>query len=295
MQAHCPFCKTDSPLSFRTRDRNRRVSEEPFDYYRCPACGLIFLSPMPEDLGKYYRQDYYPAALTMEQLEASARPEQYKVDLIRQFIPGGRLLEIGPAAGFFCLVAKRAGFEVEAIEMSPECCRVLEEKIGVRAINSSDTKGALANAGPYDVIALWHVIEHLPDPLETMAAAAARLNPGGLLVIAAPNPAAFQFRVLGRYWTHVDAPRHVFLIPSEVLVARGRALGLRPLLVTTTDEGSVGWNKFGWEQSLFNLTESARPRHWLRRVGTKLTTLLDPVERRASRGSAYTIVFQKES
>ncbi|HEX8852159.1 MAG TPA: class I SAM-dependent methyltransferase, partial [Pyrinomonadaceae bacterium] len=179
--------------------------------------------------------------------------------------------------------------------MSADCCRVLEEKIGVRAINSSDTKGALAEAGPYDVIALWHVVEHLPDPLETLAAAAARLNPGGLLVVAAPNPSAFQFRVLGRYWTHVDAPRHVFLIPSELLVERVRSLGLKPLLVTTTDEGGVGWNRFGWEQSLFNLTERARPRHWLRRVGTKLTSMLDSVERQGMRGSAYTIVFQKES
>lgn len=294
MKAHCPFCQKESSLYFRTRDRNRRVTDESFDYYRCPGCRLIFVSPMPADLGKYYQQDYYTTSVSLEQLEACARPEEYKVELIRRFKQGGRLLEIGPAVGCFCLAAKRAGFEVEAIEMSAECCRVLEEKIGVRAINSSDTKGALSQAGPYDVIALWHVIEHLPDPLETMAAAASRLVAGGLLAVAAPNPAAFQFRVLGRYWAHVDAPRHVFLIPAELLIERARSLGLKPLLVTTTDAGGLGWNRFGWEYSLSKLTTRERPSYYLGRVGSKVTDLLARVEQRGMSGSAYTIIFRKE-
>jgi 2-polyprenyl-3-methyl-5-hydroxy-6-metoxy-1,4-benzoquinol methylase len=293
LKLSCPFCQRESSLHFRTKDRNRLISEEVFHYYRCPGCGLIFLSPMPEDLGRYYPPDYHAESVTLEQIEAAATHEQYKIELVQRFVKGGRLLEIGPSVGGFCYVAKRAGFEVEAIEMDEQCCRFLEESVGIRAIHSSDTKGALLESGPYDVIALWHVIEHLPDPFETFEVAAARLKPGGILVIAAPNPASFQFRFLRRYWTHVDAPRHVFLIPSERLVERGHELELEPVLVTTTDEGGVGWNKFGWEQSLFNLTRSSGPRHFLRRVGTRLTALAGPFERRDLSGSAYTIVLRK--
>ncbi len=293
MKVSCPFCQRKSGLFFKTKDRNRRASEENFHYYRCPGCGLIFLSPIPNNLGEFYTADYYPISPTLEQLEAGARQERYKVDLIRQFVPGGNLLEIGPAVGAFALSAKQSGFEVEAIEMDAGCCRVLEEVVGVRAINTNDTKGALSVSGPYNVIALWQVIEHLPDPLETLEAAAARLKPGGVLAIAAPNPAAFQFRVLGRYWTHVDAPRHVFLIPAQTLIERGQRLGLVPVAVTTSDEGAMGWNQFGWEESLVNLTTRARPRRWLRRLGARLTAFFFSVERRGLLGSSYTIIFRK--
>jgi protein-L-isoaspartate O-methyltransferase len=248
---------------------------------------------MPEDLGSYYPPDYHAESVTLEQIEAAATHEQYKIELVQRFVKGGRLLEIGPSVGGFCYVAKRAGFDVEAIEMDEQCCRFLEESVGVRAIHSSDTKGALLESGPYDVIAMWHVIEHLPDAFETFEIAAARLRPGGILVIAAPNPASIQFRLLRRYWTHVDAPRHLYLVPAESIIERGRELGLEPELVTTTDEGGIGWNKFGWEQSLFNLTQSKGPRQILRKVGTGLTALAGRFERRDLSGSAYTIVLRK--
>jgi hypothetical protein len=100
--------------------------------------------------------------------------------------------------------------------------------------------------------------------------------------------------VLGRYWAHVDAPRHVYLIPAELLVERAAALGLRPLLVTTTDVGGVNWNRFGWEHSLSKLTTRARPSYYLGRVGSKVTDLVARVEQRGMSGSAYTIIFGKE-
>lgn len=293
MRANCPVCQRESPLHFRVKDRNRQLTEEFFDYYRCPRCKLIFMSPVPEDLSRYYPDDYHGAGLSLEHLSIHAPTEQYKIDLIKRFKTGGRLLEIGPSIGYFTYMAKHAGFEVEAMEMNAECCRFLERVVGIRTINTNDTKTALLDGDTYDVIALWHVIEHLTEPFATMEAAAARLSPGGLLAIAAPNPDSVQFRLMGRYWTHVDAPRHLFLIPVRLLVERARAMGLKPVLVTTTDAGGIGWNKFGWEQSLFNLTHYWRPRHLLKRIGTRLTSLLSAVEERDMRGSAYTVIFRK--
>lgn len=293
MTAYCAYCKEESALYFRTRDLNRGLSEEAFDYFRCPACELIFLSPIPANLGHYYPQSYYTLPQSVADLAAAARPEQYKVEIVRRFMPGGRLLEIGPGSGGFACLAKQAGYEVEAIEMDARVCRYLTDVIGVRAINSADVCAALKTTEPYHAITMWHNIEHLPNPLEAFAAAVDRLLPGGILVIAAPNPAAFQFKMLGRFWTHVDAPRHLYLIPLQLLTRRATELGLKTVWTTTDDSGGRGWNTFGWQESLYNLAPKIRGRRFVRKIGSAIVSLLGPIERRELKGSAYTIVFQK--
>jgi hypothetical protein len=140
------------------------------------------------------------------------------------------------------------------------------------------------------VIALWHVIEHLSDPWRMLETAAARLRPGGVLVLATPNPAALQFRLFGGRWTHVDAPRHLWLIPPRVLAARGEALGLAPRLQTTRDRGSLSQNRLGWQRSL---VAAGLPRGVARRAGSFAGALAAPLESREGWGCAYTLVLQK--
>ncbi len=292
--ASCPYCSVESGLYFSSRDYNRKISSEPFRHYRCPSCDLIFISPVPQDLGKYYPEVYYPVPDSPERLAAISGPERYKIELIRQYMTGGRLLEIGPAYGSFTWLAKEAGFQVEAIEMDARCCRFLTDVVGIRAVNSSDTVAALETLEPFDVIALWHVIEHLPDPWTALDAMCKKIKPGGILVIAAPNPYAFQFRVMGKFWPHVDAPRHLMLIPPEIITKRVELSGLRRLLLTTTDKGSLGWNSFGWEQCLANICHIRYITTILRMMGRPVSYLMDRFENTEGRGSAYTLIFKKE-
>lgn len=294
MTKACPRCRRESALHFRATDRNRRISELTFDYYRCPDCELIFLSPIPADLGVYYASDYHTIPQSLQELADTCKPEQYKINLVRQYAQPGRLLEIGSSRGAFAYLAKQACFEVEAIEMDAACCDFLSNVVGIRAINSDDVVTALKDCAPYDVIALWHVIEHLPDPWTTLNALAAALSPGGILVVAAPNPAAFQFRVTGRYWPHLDAPRHLELIPAPLLSRHLAGQGLRTILCTTVDEGGLYWNSFGWQRALSNCTTNRYVKRLLRMTGQLITALLRPIERGGLRGSAYTCIFQKE-
>ena len=294
-QACCPNCARGSSEIFSAKD-NRGISRDTFPYYRCGACGLIFLWPIPADLDRYYPSDYYGFPGSLEEMESAVAGERYKIEMVKQFASGGRLLEIGPGGGGFAYLAKQAGFEVSAIEMNAASCRYLADVIGVRAIHRVDSAEAILAEGTHDVIAAWHVIEHLVDPWPTVAAAAARLAPDGVLVLAAPNPASVQFRLLGRNWVHVDAPRHVQLIPVPLLKRRAAGLGLRPLLITTNDEGSLHWNRFGWEESL-RIVFPSRPgrifRPTARTLGGLFTALFSPIEESGLRGSTYTAVFQK--
>lgn len=293
--ARCPSCQQESPFYFQTRDYNRRITGEIFDHYRCPQCRLIFIEPAPSNLADYYPETYHFIPESSVYLEAGSKSERYKIEIVQRFSGKGRLLEIGPAYGSFTYLARKAGFEVEAIEMNARCCQFLNDVVGVRAINSKDPVDALQRLEPYDVIALWQVIEHLPDPWAMLDMICARLRPGGIVVLATPNPDALQFHLMGRFWPHVDAPRHLTLIPMKLLAKKLEALGMKAELITTTDEGSIGWNVFGWKFFFANLSSQLYIKKVLRQVGWLVSIFLSPIERLEGKGSAYTLVFRKSA
>lgn len=293
-RTQCPLCGQSSELRFASRDFNRKLSKQAFDYFRCPGCRVIFLSPLPPNLSQYYPESYYTLPESWAELDLIFAPERYKLGIVNRFVKGGRLLEIGPGCGGFVYLAKQAGFEVAAIEMDLRCCGFLSKVIGIRAIHSTNECEALQEVEPFNVVALWHVIEHLADPVRTLEAIARRLLPGGIVVIAAPNPDAFQFHILGRYWPHVDAPRHLMLIPAAVLMKKMESLGLKTVLFTTSDEGSRGWNIFGWDFFFGNMCSLPLIHQLLRVIGKAVGWVLSPIERREGKGSAYTLVFQRE-
>lgn len=291
----CPVCSVQGLSFLQAKDYNRRISTEVFQYYKCPSCGLIYLVNVPKDLGKYYPANYYTIPKDRESILANSVHEKYKLEIVQQFKTKGRLLEIGPACGTFAYLAKQSGFDVDVIEMDKQCCHFIQNELGIKAIQSNNSVAVLKeDLLGYDVITLWQVIEHLSDVGETLKVAAEKLLPSGILVISAPNPAAFQFQILGHFWTHLDAPRHLILIPLNLLIQQAQALGLECVFLTTKDRGSLGWNSFGWTVSLKNFFKYQPFKYVAHLAGRLLTQVLIPIERSGRRGSAYTVVFQKK-
>ncbi|MDA9767107.1 class I SAM-dependent methyltransferase, partial [Candidatus Thioglobus sp.] len=152
--------------------------------------------------------------------------------------------------------------------------------------------------GDYDVITFWHNIEHLLDPWKVLEEAAKKINPEGAILIAAPNPDSFSFRLLGRFWPHIDAPRHIHLIPESLLTAKMKDLGFDLVMKTTNDKGGRSWNRFSWQRIIINavlpIKSSSKT---MQRVGFIIGWLLSiPVsiiENRNYNGSAYTVIYQK--
>jgi SAM-dependent methyltransferase len=289
----CPLCGGSTEVAFTTTDRNRALSGERFHYRHCLACGTHFLANVPADLSAYYPADYYgfPAA---HELDRAAALEAPKLALITRHARPGRLIEIGPGAGSFALAARNGGFEVTAIEMDPACCEYLERVVGVRAIQSEEPDRALADLAPAEAIAMWHVVEHVPEPWRLVDAAAARLAPGGVLAIAMPNPQSLQFRLLRGRWAHVDAPRHLFLIPYATLRERAHAAGVRAALVTTGDAAGRAWNRFGWEYALRRFPGRRPAKLSDRLLAALIARGLAPIENRGLGGATYTALFVKE-
>jgi hypothetical protein len=100
---------------------------------------------------------------------------------------------------------------------------------------------------PWSAIVLWHSLEHLQRPAETLAAAAGLLGEDGVLVVAVPNSDSLQARVFGDRWLALDLPRHLVHIPARALLARLRQSGLRITRVSHVRGGQV---LFGWLHGL---------------------------------------------
>jgi 2-polyprenyl-3-methyl-5-hydroxy-6-metoxy-1,4-benzoquinol methylase len=295
----CPFCGGAGRHAFSARDRNREVSQERFDYARCETCGTVFIADVPSDLGRYYEGDYYHFDSDGEPLwrgnEHRMRSAAYRVGLVRDQVSPGHLIEIGSGTGAFASAAQGAGFDVSAIEMNERCCRYLSEREGITAICSDRPLEALASLPEACAVAMWHVLEHLSNPAEVFEALARKLRPGGVLAIGVPNPRSLQFRLLGSRWAHLDAPRHLCLIPPEALVRRGAELGLRNVTITTNDPEGLEFNLFGWINALRRRPAEGETSRLVGYSAQAVSRAMAPLERTGHRGSTVTLVMRKGS
>ena len=288
----CPVCQAPAKTLFLARDFNRGVGTDEFRYARCESCGVLFLENPPTDLAAYYSEEYHQKPRRRD-LERAALRESYQGEFIRRNVVPGRLVEIGAAWGTFALIATRLGFDVTAIEINEDCCTYLEKEIGVRAIRSNQPHTVLGSLPPSRAIVLWQTLEHLPEPHALLAAAAANLESGGILVVSTPNPTAIGFRLMGARWPHVDAPRHLWLFPIEHLTRHAQLLGLEQVEVTTSDLGARRWNRFAWQRFLANPTSNRLLRVGAHILGAAVSAALSPFEIRGHQGSSYTAVYRK--
>jgi SAM-dependent methyltransferase len=290
----CSACGETTRRAFTTDERFGQTSKENFTYYDCKRCGLVFVDPIPANLGRYYGAAYAPyTAPSRNDLPRIAERERYKFALVQQFAPRtGRMLEIGPSFGAFAYLALNAGYSVDALEMDPLCCEYLKT-IGVNATCTTEPHVEAAKGGPWDVVVMWHAIEHLIDPWRTLDVVASRIRPGGILVIATPNPHSIQYQLLGRYWRHLDAPRHLQLIPLDLLRKRLERTGVYFVHTTTGDAGGVILSRGGWQQSLMRCVSAPSARFGMRVLGRLVHVAMSPIERHTGLGAAYTAVFRR--
>jgi hypothetical protein len=148
---NCPLCNGRTAVAFTAADWNLGTSTEEFEYFRCSKCGGVFTSPVPEYMGKYYPPSYPAYEFNLDTSMREPDPlDHKKLEFVRRYASGGRLLEIGPGSGGFLRIAKEAGFDVEAIEMDRNCCDFLKETLGIPAIHAQDIIGSLATLPFFD-------------------------------------------------------------------------------------------------------------------------------------------------
>jgi 2-polyprenyl-3-methyl-5-hydroxy-6-metoxy-1,4-benzoquinol methylase len=264
-----------------------------FRYQRCRGCSLTFIEQIPENLAQYYVNEQYDIPAGAAGFEPRAESQRWKVDILKSLASPGPLLEVGPATGEFAFAARKEGYAPTLLEMDANCCRYLRDALGLNVRQTADPAADLDSPVRYGAICVWQAIEHVPRFWTLMENAAARLADGGVMILSTPNPASLQARVLGRYWPHLDAPRHLYLIPQAWMRSFARKHGLEVVLDTTRDIGSLGLNYYGWYLAARNAIGRMEPNRAVNFVAQGLTSILRPWEETEGRGCSYTVALRR--
>lgn len=206
----------------------------PFRLWQCSACGVVFNWPqLPDDqIGDQYDSDYY--IFSLPPARRWARAAQLYIEQLLPLEPaeGRRLLEVGCAQGDLLAIARKRGWNVHGIEISPEPSARARRAYGIPV-----EVGTLEEVGPtlgrFDVAIATDVIEHVPSPRRFLEAMRAVLHPGGLAIIETPNAGGLWSRVGGRRWIGYNR-FHLFLFDPGSLIRLMRACGFRNCRASTS-------------------------------------------------------------
>jgi 2-polyprenyl-3-methyl-5-hydroxy-6-metoxy-1,4-benzoquinol methylase len=198
------------------------VSKETFDLYYDEALDMLVTHPQPSvaHLGKYYESEDY---ISHTDNKRSLFEKVYhfiknialrnKLKLIQAQQPTkGTLLDIGAGTGDFLSVAKIQGWEITGIEPNDRAKAIAKNK-GVSFVEQTSV---LANHS-FDVITMWHVLEHVPDLDNQIKELKRILKPSGTLVIAVPNFKSFDAKHYGKFWAAFDVPIHFWHFSKKAI------------------------------------------------------------------------------
>jgi SAM-dependent methyltransferase len=170
----------------------------------------------------------------------------------------GKLLDVGSGTGAFLDEMKRHAWEITGLEPDKDARNIAKNLYGLE-LNDISLLSGLPVSG-FDLITLWHVLEHVHDLRDTMAQLFRLLATGGRIVIAVPNYTSFDAKKYRQYWAAYDVPRHLYHFSPQAmdrLVAKqgGRVLAYRPmwfdsfyvsLLSSKYKNGSTNWPGSVW-------------------------------------------------
>lgn len=166
-----------------------------FKVVKCKNCGLIFVTPLPEDdeLFRHYDRGYYAPWLKEQSIARRKMWNRRLKKKVQIFKRKGKLLDVGSGCGVFLNEAKHNGWQVYGVEVSEYAVNYAKDVFGMEVF-----KGELRNAhfpdNFFDIVTFWHVLEHTKDPLNNLVEARRILKPGGVIVIAVPNVHNFIYK-----------------------------------------------------------------------------------------------------
>jgi len=224
-QIECPLC--GNPESFDVmRVQDWLVTQNWFTLMECPRCTGRFIQPFPreDELPAYYQSEAYISHTDtkkglINRLYRLARKETLRSKRRRiekaSGLKKGKLLDIGAATGHFLHTMQKAGWDVCGVEPDESARKRAKDHFGLTLFPQEDLKSLTENT--FDVITLWHVLEHIHDLHGTLEQIKRLLKPSGILVVAVPNYLSYDARYYGKHWAAWDPPRHLYHFTPEAM------------------------------------------------------------------------------
>lgn len=241
----CPWCGNPTEHHY-LKVKDYFLTKEDFELYECDQCGLIFTvpRPAPDVIGKYYQsEDYY----SHQENQHGLIPRIYekvktinlrnKVKMAIGGLPKGRLLDIGCGVGDFLNQIQKQDWEVMGIEPSEDAKSIAKNRLGFCPLSPSDYSSLEDHS--FDVITMWHVLEHVDDLKSQTKELTRLLKTGGRLIIALPNYQSFDCQYYKDHWAAWDVPRHLNHFSSDCLQHIFSSIGFQ-----CVDNQKLAWDAY---------------------------------------------------
>ncbi|HHN47427.1 MAG TPA: class I SAM-dependent methyltransferase [Bacteroidales bacterium] len=220
----CQVCENKILREF-LQLRDYFLSQEEFTLLKCLNCGLLHTIPRPakEEVGSYYNSKDYTShnntKLSLKNIlyrKARYYALSRKLKFIKKYSSHGKILDIGSGTGEFLNFCKKNGWETLGIEPNKAARDFSIRNYGLKILESEQYLRTEKTS--FEVISMWHVLEHLENPVEQFAMNRELLKENGLLVVALPNYESWDARYYGKFWAAYDVPRHLFHFPEKAVL-----------------------------------------------------------------------------
>ena len=214
----CPVCQSKS-IQLVLSAKDYTVSGQSFDVWSCQNCEARFTQSVPDEahIGSFYEsEEYISHSNTSKGLVNNLyqRVRNYTLDQKQKLITSvsgkskGSILDIGCGTGEFLGKMKSIGWEARGLEPSDTARKQAQENHGLHISEPIDLFQLEEKA--YDVITMWHVLEHVHQLHAYMDQIQKILKPDGKLIIAVPNYQSLDAEYYGDKWAAYDVPRHLY-------------------------------------------------------------------------------------
>ena len=211
----CPACGKEARIFL--------FQKEAFDYYQCMNCRHVYVSPRLNDENLLYlyregRSDYQTKHFYLP--TAEYRKENIyrrKVEEILKTGSGKTLLDYGCSTGYFLQTAIEMGFDGHGVELNSFGVKWAREKLGLKNIYDKDIKDCGFDKYSFDVITMWDVLEHVPNPLDLLSELRPYLKPDGFIVIETSYYDCFETEILGMKNTNLVGDIHLMHFTAKSL------------------------------------------------------------------------------
>ncbi len=210
-----------------SEDSELKFEEPPYRVLRCKACSLVWVTPRwgDEAIHQVYDADYWRSdspktkgyANYADEAELYLKTFRRRTRLVRRYVPkGGRILDVGCAAGFFLRVMRDGGHDVRGVELSPAIAgeaiaHLGEDRVHVGTLDTVPGDPARGfGKGSFDLVTMWDVVEHVPDPQDLLRQARAMLRDDGHLIVETQNVDSRFANLLGPKWHHYKHEEHIY-------------------------------------------------------------------------------------
>ena len=296
MIQNCIFCREKTKYLLSTKDYNRKTSDLKFDYNQCLKCKTINLVSIPNDINKFYRVDYH----NIKDKKLILRDNKNKIKhlLNLNLKKKNEILDIGSGYGEFLYCAKVFGYKPEGFDLSVDAAKYTLKNFNIKTHVNINIKNLKKK---YNLITMWQSLEHFKNPKLVIKQLINKVKMGGYVILSLPNPSSLGFKLFKSKWPHLDAPRHLYLIKSQILINLFLKNKYKLILKTSNDLDSKYNNRLSYsilisnfynKKSFFNLNKLHRM--LLSIIGLIISKILYFFENKNFHGSCYTLIFKKK-